>query len=108
MRWIGSLLAMSVGLFGAASVAHDSVAQTTDTPSKSGTRLITLGTLAGPPPRPHWGQSSNLLIVNGTLYVIDAGDGAARESQRSGSTSEMSERYSSHTIMTITQRGSAR
>jgi hypothetical protein len=26
MRWIGRLLAMSVGLFGAASVAHDSVA----------------------------------------------------------------------------------
>jgi len=85
MRWIGRLLAMSVGLFGAASVAHDdSVAQTTDTPSKSGTRLITLGTVAGPPPRPHRAQSSNLLIVNGTLYVIDAGDGAARRVAKAG------------------------
>ena len=27
---------------------------------------------------PHRAQSSNLLIVNGTLYVIDAGDGASR------------------------------
>jgi len=75
---------MSVGLFGAASVAHDSVAQTTDTPSKSGTRLITLGTVAGPPPRPHRAQSSNLLIVNGTLYVIDAGDGATRRIAQAG------------------------
>src|SRR3979409_900626 len=83
MRWIGRLLATSVGLFGAASVAHDdSVAQTTDTPSR--TRLITLGTVAGPPPRPHRAQSSNLLIVNGTLYVVDAGDGAARRITKAG------------------------
>ena len=45
---------------------------------KSGTRLITLGTSAGPPPRAHRAQSSNLLIVNGALYVVDAGDGVAR------------------------------
>jgi ribonuclease BN (tRNA processing enzyme) len=49
-----------------------------------GTRLITLGTLAGPPPRPHRAQSSNLLIVNGTLYVIDAGDGATRRIAKAG------------------------
>ena len=45
---------------------------------KTGTRLITLGTSAGPPPRAHRAQSSNLLIVNGALYVVDAGDGVAR------------------------------
>ena len=45
---------------------------------KSGTRLITLGTSAGPPPRAHRAQSSNLLIVNSALYVVDAGDGVAR------------------------------
>jgi hypothetical protein len=89
MRWIGSLLAMSVGLFGAASVAHDSVAQTTDTPSKSGTRLITLGTVASPPPRPHRAQSSNLLIVNGTLYVMTLGTVQRAALPRQGSTSEM-------------------
>jgi ribonuclease BN (tRNA processing enzyme) len=44
----------------------------------AGTRLITLGTSGGPPPRSHRAQSSNLLTVNGTHYVVDAGDGVAR------------------------------
>ena len=48
------------------------------------TRLITLGTAAGPPPRAHRAQSSNLLIVSGTPYVIDAGDGAARRLAKAG------------------------
>ena len=47
-------------------------------PPKTGTRLITLGTGAGPFPRPHQAQSSNLLIVNGANYIVDAGDGVAR------------------------------
>src|SRR4029434_1764115 len=51
---------------------------------KSGTRLITLGTSGGPPPRAHRAQSSNLLIVNGALYVIDAGDGVARRLAKAG------------------------
>ncbi len=42
------------------------------------TRLITLGTLGGPNPRAKRAQTSNLLIVDGELYVIDAGDGVAR------------------------------
>jgi ribonuclease BN (tRNA processing enzyme) len=40
--------------------------------------LITLGTAAGPSLRPERAQSSNLLTVSGTHYVIDAGDGVAR------------------------------
>ena len=48
------------------------------------TRLITLGTAAGPPPRAHRAQSSNLLMVNGTPYVIDAGDGTARRLAKAG------------------------
>jgi ribonuclease BN (tRNA processing enzyme) len=48
------------------------------------TRLVTLGTAAGPPPRAHRAQSSNLLIVNDTPYVIDAGDGAARRLAKAG------------------------
>jgi ribonuclease BN (tRNA processing enzyme) len=50
----------------------------------AGTRLITLGTSAGPPPRAHRAQSSNLLIVNGALYVVDAGDGVARRLAKAG------------------------
>jgi ribonuclease BN (tRNA processing enzyme) len=66
------------------ATASKIVAQTNGVPSELGTRLITLGTTAGPPPRAHRAQSSNLLIVNGTLYVIDAGDGAARRIAKAG------------------------
>ena len=48
------------------------------------TRLITLGTVAGPPPRAHRAQFSNLLIVNDTLYVVDAGDGVTRRIAKAG------------------------
>ena len=53
---------------------------------KTGTRLITLGTLAGPNPRARQANSSNLLIVNGALYVIDAGDGVTRRLAKAGIT----------------------
>jgi len=53
-------------------------------PPKTGTRLITLGTLGGPNPRARQANSSNLLIVNGTLYVVDAGDGVTRRLARAG------------------------
>ena len=48
------------------------------------TTLITLGTGGGPLPRADRAQSSNLLIVNGALYVIDAGDGATRRIAKTG------------------------
>jgi ribonuclease BN (tRNA processing enzyme) len=51
---------------------------------KTGTRLITLGTLGGPNPRARQANSSNLLIVNGALYVIDAGDGVTRRLAKAG------------------------
>jgi len=66
------------------TLADICAAQTAGTPPPTGTRLITLGTVAGPPPRPHRAQSSNLLIVNGTLYVVDAGDGSARRIAKAG------------------------
>jgi ribonuclease BN (tRNA processing enzyme) len=46
--------------------------------------LRTLGTAAGPSLRPDRAQSSNLLTVNGTYYVIDAGDGVARRLAKAG------------------------
>lgn len=48
------------------------------------TTLITLGTAGGPVPRADRAQSSNLLIVNGTLYLIDAGAGVTRRVVQSG------------------------
>jgi ribonuclease BN (tRNA processing enzyme) len=53
-------------------------------PAKAGTTLITLGTGGGPLPRPDRAQSSNLLIVNGTLYLIDAGGGVTGRIVQSG------------------------
>jgi ribonuclease BN (tRNA processing enzyme) len=50
----------------------------------SGTTLITLGTAGGPLPRPDRAQSSNLLVVNGTLYLIDTGGGVTGRVVQSG------------------------
>ena len=50
--------------------------------SKTGTRLITLGTRGGPNPTVWRAQSSNALIVNGVPYIIDAGDGVTRRLAR--------------------------
>jgi ribonuclease BN (tRNA processing enzyme) len=52
--------------------------------TQTGTHLITLGTRVGPLPTARQAQSSNLLIVNGTFYLIDAGDGAARRLAKAG------------------------
>ena len=46
--------------------------------------LLTLGTAAGPSLRPDRAQSSNLLTVNGTYYVVDAGDGVTRRLAKAG------------------------
>jgi ribonuclease BN (tRNA processing enzyme) len=48
------------------------------------TTLITLGTRGGPMPTRDRTQSSNLLIVDGTLYLIDAGDNVTRRIVESG------------------------
>lgn len=57
-------------------------ARTTNSQSKS--ELITLGTRGGPIPSKDRAQSSNLLIVNDTYYVIDAGDGMLRRLTQAG------------------------
>jgi ribonuclease BN (tRNA processing enzyme) len=84
MKKIRPFLISSFAVFLIGVTEYQSVAQTNTALPKSETRLITLGTVAGPPPRPHRAQFSNLLIVNGTLYVIDAGDGVARRIAKAG------------------------
>jgi len=78
MQKLSSTLLTTVVGFSLVALVYESMAQTSPSPSKTGTRLITLGTSGGPPPRAGRAQSSNLLIVNGALYVVDAGDGVAR------------------------------
>lgn len=53
-------------------------------PPAVGTLVITLGTAGGPLPRKDRAQSSNLLVVNGTLYLIDAGGGVTGRIVQSG------------------------
>jgi ribonuclease BN (tRNA processing enzyme) len=65
--------------------ACESMAQSSEAPlPKKGSRLITLGTKGGPQPTVGRAQSSNLLIVNGVLYVVDAGPGVTRRLTRAG------------------------
>src|SRR5256885_14443432 len=66
---IVAILAFAVALFAQSTLPG---------PLAKGTHLITLGTRSGPQPTAKRAQSSNLLIVNGTPYLIDAGDGVAR------------------------------
>jgi ribonuclease BN (tRNA processing enzyme) len=47
-------------------------------------RLITLGTRSGPFPTGARAQSSNVLMINGRLYVFDVGDGAVRRLAETG------------------------
>ena len=73
----------AIVLFGASIFASGAALAQRATPP-SGVRLITLGTTAGPLPRKDRAQFSNALIVNGTPYLIDAGDGVARRLVQAG------------------------
>jgi ribonuclease BN (tRNA processing enzyme) len=47
--------------------------------SATGTRLILLGTGGGPRPRASSSGSSQVILSGGSAYVVDAGDGVARQ-----------------------------
>lgn len=66
----GILLSSAMGWSLAADAAQEAAAPAT--------KLVTLGTVAGPFPMKTRAQNSNLIVVNGQPYVFDAGDGAAR------------------------------
>ncbi len=44
-----------------------------------GTRLVLLGTAGGPSAKPARAQPANAVIVNGDIYIVDAGDGVVRQ-----------------------------
>ena len=77
--WLGFLsMALMAG-------ANPAVTQPSAPASQeAGTKLITLGTAGGPLPRKDRAQSSNLLIVNDTLYLIDAGGSVTSRIVQSG------------------------
>ena len=78
---LGGLIGLGLVAWSAATSAQPSSAAA---PSKTGTRFITLGTRSGPQPTVSRAQSSNLLTVNGALYIVDAGDGVTRRLTRAG------------------------
>ena len=83
-HWRTGIMAAAAFMLGGLAVAlpiDDSLAASQ---SKSASRLIILGTRSGPNPTVARAQTSNILIVNGALYVIDAGDGVVRRLARAG------------------------
>src|SRR5690349_10742960 len=48
-------------------------------PGEPRTRLILLGTAGGPRPRKSRSAPAQVIIANGTAYVVDCGDGVARQ-----------------------------
>jgi ribonuclease BN (tRNA processing enzyme) len=46
---------------------------------KPRSRLILLGTAGGPTPKPNRSAPANVIVVNGASYVIDCGNGVARQ-----------------------------
>jgi len=80
MRVVGQrLLATALALAFAASLGS-AIAST----APAGMRLVTLGTRSGPNPTVDRAQNSSLLTVNGSYYLIDAGDGVVRRLTRAG------------------------
>jgi ribonuclease BN (tRNA processing enzyme) len=80
-----TLISMSIVALAAESGAQDGGGTLPPKlPPKTGTRLITLGTRGGPSPMVGRAQSSNILIVNGALYIVDAGEGVTRRLTRAG------------------------
>src|SRR5690242_998169 len=77
--------AVSFALIGFLSLVLSgfAAAQLTGAPAER-TKLITLGTQGGPLPSKARTQSSNLLVANGALYLIDAGDNVTRRMVQSG------------------------
>src|SRR5215831_12088918 len=70
-----------LGSLGAAFAMDRVAAQTVP---GTGAQLVTLGTAGGPLPRANRAQSSNLLVVNGALYLIDAGGSVTSRIVQSG------------------------
>ncbi len=75
-RFIGSgLAAMGALSFSKALVAN----KQSDSDEPTGSRLILLGTAGGPTPKRNRSAPSQVIVVNGSSYVVDCGNGVARQ-----------------------------
>src|SRR5579864_5497421 len=84
MRLILRLVSIVTVMLIWSAAGHAAQTKPSSSSSKTGTRLITLGTRGGPIPMVGRAQSSNILIVNGAFYIVDAGEGVTRRLTRAG------------------------
>jgi len=66
-----SLISLSLLFWLSTSHANDA--------PQNGTQLILLGTAGGPATKRNRSQPANAVVVNGDIYILDAGDGVARQ-----------------------------
>jgi ribonuclease BN (tRNA processing enzyme) len=66
-------------LIGATAAAGSALVPATVTGQAGSTRLILLGTGGGPRPRRTRSAPAQVVVVNGAAYVVDCGDGVARQ-----------------------------
>lgn len=72
----------AAGLVAAMSILAACTSSSPVAPAPSATpksRLILLGTGGGPTPKPNRSAPAQVIVVNGASYVIDCGDGVARQ-----------------------------
>ncbi|HUL97665.1 MAG TPA: MBL fold metallo-hydrolase [Usitatibacter sp.] len=74
-RFLGTGAALMAALPFSRAFAED--AKPADAKPKS--RLILLGTAGGPTPKPNRSAPANVIVVNGASYVVDCGNGVARQ-----------------------------
>jgi ribonuclease BN (tRNA processing enzyme) len=74
-----AIVAAGLALAAATDVSAAAAAAPAAAPDQTVTRLITLGTQGGPRIDATRGQPANLLIVKGTPYLFDAGNGVGRQ-----------------------------
>lgn len=86
MRWVSLALSGAAALWGvtsAVAIAADTPASTQSAADAAHaahtTRIILLGTAGGPVIRRFRSEPANLLVVDGTPYLIDAGAGVSRQ-----------------------------
>jgi glyoxylase-like metal-dependent hydrolase (beta-lactamase superfamily II) len=52
--------------------------------SRNGARVVLLGTAGGPSPKPSRSAPASMVVVNNSIYVVDCGNGVARQIVRAG------------------------
>jgi ribonuclease BN (tRNA processing enzyme) len=79
-RLLGAGAALAAGLSPLTSgCAAEAAAPAASTASSPASRLILLGTGGGPTPKPNRSAPAQVIVVNGVSYVVDCGNGVARQ-----------------------------